>query len=153
MFAIDTNLLVYAHNEDSEFNDKATGFLEKVMNERDGEGNLSVCLPSQVLTEFVNVITRQSLDKSLSLPEAIEVVNDYQKADIKIIYQRETQIQTFLELLRSLTTRKKVFDVALAATLKDNSISGLYTANVDDFKEFDFLEVINPLTPETSKSE
>lgn len=151
MLAIDTNLLVYAHNEDSEFNDKATGFLEKVMNERDEEGNLSVCLPSQVLIEFVNVITRQSLDKPLSLPEAIEVVNDYQKADIRIIYQRETQIQTFLELLSSLTTRKKVFDVALAATLKDNSISGLYTANVDDFKEFDFLKVINPLKPETAK--
>ena len=32
---------------------------------------------------------------------------------------------------------------------KDNGISGLYTVNVDDFKEFDFLTVVNPLsTPE-----
>lgn len=145
MFAIDTNLLVYAHNEDSDFNDKASEFLEKVLNERDDNGNLSVCLPSQVLTEFVNVITRKSLKKPLSLLQAIDIVNDYQKADIRIVYQRETQIETFLELLRSLTTRKKVFDVALAATLKDNGITGLYTANVDDFKEFDFLNVINPL--------
>jgi len=43
------------------------------------------------------------------------------------------------------TTRKKVFDVALAATLKDNDISGLYTVNVDDFKGFDFLTIVNPL--------
>ena len=35
MFAIDTNLLVYAHNEDSAFNEKATAFLEKVMLEKD----------------------------------------------------------------------------------------------------------------------
>lgn len=144
MFAIDTNLLVYAHNEDSDFNDKASEFLEKVLNERDDNGNLSVCLPSQVLTEFVK-INRKSLKKPLSLLQAIDIVNDYQKADIRIVYQRETQIETFLELLRSFTTRKKVFDVALAATLKDNGITGLYTANVDDFKEFDFLKVINPL--------
>jgi hypothetical protein len=29
--------------------------------------------------------------------------------------------------------------------LKDNNINGIYTANVDDFAEFEFLEVINPL--------
>ena len=49
MFAIDTNLLVYAHNQDSAFNEQAIAFLEKVMNERDEEGNPSVCIPSQVL--------------------------------------------------------------------------------------------------------
>jgi len=43
-----------------------------------------------------------------------------------------------LELLSSVKTRKKIFDVALAATLKDHNIKGLYTVNVDDFKEFDF---------------
>lgn len=46
------------------------------------------------------------------------------------------------------STRKRVFDVALAATLKDNGIVGLYTANVADFEGFGFLEVINPLEPE-----
>ncbi|RMI09796.1 MAG: PIN domain-containing protein [Calditrichaeota bacterium] len=145
MFAIDTNILVYAHNLDSQFNEKASLFLEKVMNERDEEGNLSVCLPSQVLIEFVNVITRQNLEKPLSLSQAIEIVDDYLKAGIKIIYQRNTQVYTFLELLRSLSSRKKIFDVALVATLRDNDITGLYTVNVEDFKEFDFLEVVNPL--------
>ncbi len=153
MFAIDTNLLVYSHNEDSQFNEKAAGFLEKVINDRDEEGNRTVCLPSQVLTEFVNVITHQSLETPLTLSKAIDVVNDYINTGIKIIYQRETQIDTLLELLRSENTRKKVFDVALAATLKDNGISGLYTANVNDFDKFDFLKVINPLAPEAPESE
>ena len=145
MFSIDTNILIYAHNKDSEYNEKATAFLEKVLNERDEEGNLSVCLTAQVLMEFVNVITRQNLEKPLSLSEAIQVTNDYLEAGIKIVYQRETQIRTFLDLLSSVTTRKKVFDIALAATLKDHEISGIYTANAADFKDFDFLEVINPL--------
>lgn len=42
IIAIDTNLLVYAHNTASEFNEKAVAFLEKVMNERDEDGNLSL---------------------------------------------------------------------------------------------------------------
>jgi len=144
MFAIDTNILVYAHNKDSEFNKKATAFLEKVMNDRDKEGNLPVCIPAQVLMEFINVITRQNLKSPLSLKEAINAVQDYLDFDTQIINQRETQIQTFIELLSTVSTRKKVFDVVLAATLKDNDIKGLYTLNVDDFKDFEFLEVVNP---------
>jgi len=37
------------------------------------------------------------------------------------------------------------FDLFLAATLKDNGIEGLYTLNDDDFKDFDFLKIVNPL--------
>ena len=61
MFAIDTNLLVYAHNSASEVNEKEAAFLERIMNERDEEGHLSVCIPAQVLMEFIHVITWQLL--------------------------------------------------------------------------------------------
>jgi len=145
MFSIDTNLLVYAHNKDSEFNKKAVDFLEKVLNDRDEKGNFPVCLTTQVLIEFINVITRHTLERPVSIPEAIQIINDYSAAGIKILNQRNTQLRTFLWLLSSVKSRKKIFDVALAATLKDHNITGLYTVNVDDFKEFDFLEVINPL--------
>jgi predicted nucleic acid-binding protein len=144
MFAIDTNILVYAHNIDSEFNTKAVLFLEKVMNARDEEGNLSVCLPTQVLVEFINVMTRQNLKFPRTLKEAVNIIQDYLDYDIPIINPLETQIQTFLGLLSAVTTRKKVFDVALVATLKDNLIDGIYTLNVNDFNSFKFLKVINP---------
>jgi predicted nucleic acid-binding protein len=145
MYAIDTNLLVYAHNTDSEFNEKSSLFLERVMNEWDESGNLTVCLPSQVIQEFINVITRQNKEHPLSLTEAIKVIDEYLKAGITIIHQKESQITTFLDLLKSVSTRKKIFDIALTATLKDNDIEGLYTVNVSDFSEFSFLKVENPL--------
>lgn len=145
MYAIDTNLLVYAHNKDSHLNKEASEFLGYVMNTRDEDGNLAVCIPAQVLTEFVNAITRQNVQKPLSLAEAVEVIKDYIDSGIRIIYQKETQLQTLIELLTSIKTRRKVFDVALVATLKDNGISGLYTVNVGDFEGFGFLEVVNPL--------
>lgn len=107
MFAIDTSLLVYAHNQDSEFNSKAKAFLEKVMNDRDEYGDLSVCLPSQVLTEFISVITKQGLENPLSLSKAISVVHDYLDSGIVIINQTQNHFDTFLDLLNSVTSRKK----------------------------------------------
>ncbi|VEN75127.1 Ribonuclease VapC [Candidatus Desulfarcum epimagneticum] len=145
MFAIDTNLLVYAHNADSDFNEKAVAFLERVLNERDEDGKLGICIPAQVLTEFINVITRHNVRSPLPLSQAIIVVQDYLNTGVSIITQKESQIYTFLDQLSSVTTRKNIFDIALIATLRDNGVRGIYTVNVSDFKGFDFLEVVNPL--------
>ncbi len=145
MFAIDTNILVYAHNTSSPFHSRAKPFLERVMNERDEHGNLHVCLPAQVLMEFIHVITWQKLEAPLSLTDAVQVIQDYLETGVTILAHKETQVQTFLALLKTLSTRKKVFDVALAATLQDHGITGLYTVNIADFQEFTFLDVRNPL--------
>lgn len=145
MFAIDTNLLVYAHNTDSPFHLQAKAFIEKVLNERDELGELGVCLPSQVLLEFVNVMSRQNVPNPLLFGTVLQIAQDYLDTGITILNHRETQLQTFLSLCRTVTTRKKVFDVALVATLQDYGIEGLYTVNVHDFAEFKFLRVVNPL--------
>jgi predicted nucleic acid-binding protein len=145
MVAIDTNILVYAHNTGASNHEVAKSFLHHVMNTKNGNGELSVCIPSQVLIEFMNVITWTRLESPLSLTDAKFVVEDYLNSDAEIIYPKPTQLFTLLNLLDSVKSRKKVFDVALAATLKDNRIQGLYTVNTNDFEEFAFLEVKNPL--------
>lgn len=144
MFAIDTNILVYAHNSGASNHEAAKGFLQNAMNTKDENGKLSICIPSQVLVEFMNVITWTRLEAPLSLSDAKIVVEDYLNSDAEIIYPKPTQLVTLLNLLDSVESRKKVFDVALAATLKDNGIQGLYTLNTSDFEEFAFLEVKNP---------
>ncbi len=145
MYELDTNLLVYAHNTASSFHAPAKAFVEQVMNMRDPKGNLTICLPVQILMEFLNVITWHRLDAPLSLTDAMQIVQDYTDTGVAIIYQQQTQLETLLDLLKTVTTRKKVFDVALAATLRDNGIPGLYTVNTKDFEEFTFLDVKNPL--------
>lgn len=115
------------------------------MNQRDKDGNLSVCIPSQVLTEFINVITKQNIVHPIKLEYAISIVQDYLKTGVLILYQKKSQIATLINLLEQTTTRKKVFDIALAATLKDNNINGIYTANTKDFEEYEFLIVENPI--------
>ncbi|MEW6609433.1 MAG: PIN domain-containing protein [bacterium] len=95
MFAIDTNLLIYAHNEDSEFHKGAVIFLERVMNEQDENGNPTICFSTQVFTEFINVITRQTLRKPLSLNEAIDVVQEYLDAGVQVISHQERKCRHF----------------------------------------------------------
>lgn len=145
MFAIDTNLLVYAHNTASPFNPPAKAFLEQVMNTRNVEGQLAICFPAQVLLEFVHIITWERLESPLSLSQALLIVQDYVDSGVMILVPQPTYLQAFLALSQRVTSRKNVFDVAIAATLKDHGIQGLYTANSSDFQAFDFLGVINPL--------
>ncbi|NUO81835.1 PIN domain-containing protein [candidate division KSB1 bacterium] len=145
MFALDTNILVYAHNIGSAFHAKASAFVKKIVAERDENGQHVIGVSAQVCAEFINVITRQTLEKPLSLAEAVAVIEKYIKAGVPIIHAQTTQLFTFLELAKSATTRKKTFDFFLAATLKDNGIEGLYTVNTSDFQDFTFLKVVNPL--------
>ncbi len=72
MYALDTNLLVYAHNTTSPFHVQAKAFIEQVMNTRDTEGHLSICLPAQILMEFLNVITWHRLEAPLPLTDALQ---------------------------------------------------------------------------------
>ncbi len=144
-FAIDTNLLVYAHNRDSPLYESAKTFMETVMNQRDENGNLGVCIPAQVLIEFISVVTSNRLNTPLSLPQATAIVQDYLDIGVIILTQKDSYLENAIELLAQVTSRKRIFDVAIAAILKDNQISGIYTVNVEDFKRFTFLEVINPL--------
>lgn len=145
MYALDTNILVYAHNVKSPYHASAKVFVERVMNARNADGQLAVCFPAQILTEFLNVITWHRLEAPLPLPDAIQVVQAYLDTGVTILSPKPTQLVTLLNLLSSVTTRKKVFDVALVATLKDYGIAGLYTVNTKDFEEFTFLDVKNPL--------
>ena len=145
MYALDTNILVYAHNVKSPYHASAKRFVEQVMNARNADGQLSVCFPAQILMEFLHVITWQRLEAPLPLPDAIQVVQEYRATGVTILYPQQTQLETLIDLLTSVTTRKKIFDVALVATLKDHGIPGLYTVNTKDFEEFTFLDAKNPL--------
>ncbi len=79
------------------------------------------------------------------MADAVLVVEKYLKAGTPTIHAQSTPLHTFLDLAKSRTTRKKTSALFLAATLKDNGIDRLYTVNVDDFKDFAFLQVANPL--------
>nr|VFJ58541.1 MAG: hypothetical protein BECKFW1821B_GA0114236_104211 [Candidatus Kentron sp. FW] len=56
----------------------------------------------------------------------VRIVQDYMDTGITVLYHRPTQLETLVDLFGAATTRKRIFDAALAATLKDHGIPGLY---------------------------
>ena len=96
MFAIDTNLIVYAHNTASPFNTPAKIFLEQVMNTRNVEGQLAICFPAQVLLEFVHIITWERLEAPVSLPQTLQNVQEYVNSGVMILTPQPIYILTFI---------------------------------------------------------
>ena len=144
-FAIDTNLLIYAHNTNSPLHQDAKAFIETVMQDQGEKTNVKICIPAQVLVEFISVATSHKNQYPLSISQASLIVKDYLNSGTPILTQKDTYLKNVMELLNEVTSRKQIFDVAIAAILKDNNVFGIYTVNVKDFDNFSFLEVINPL--------
>lgn len=143
-FAIDTNILVYAHDKDNPYHKSMKDFLVATIK----NNPQSLCIPYQVLLEFIHAITKR-VKKPLSIEQAILLVKYYQSLDIQIIYPKPTQLETLLTIFKQTPFKNRLFDIAIIATLKDNNIRGIYTVNTKDFIGYDFLSVINPINTQT----
>lgn len=65
---------------------------------------------------------------------------------MKKIYPLETNLRNTLDILtRYSISRQDIFDAVLVATLMNNSVRGIITADEEAFRQFEFLEVVNPL--------
>lgn len=144
VYAIDTNILVYAFNLDNPLNKKAYAFLkEKVLT-----GIIGTCLSYQSLYEFYSIITNpRRVEKPLATDRAKEIIETYMKAkNIPKIYPRKSNLRNVISLLASYDIAgQDIFDVVLVATLLDNGVEGIITRNTKHFARFEFLSVLNPL--------
>ncbi len=102
MFALDTNLLVYAHNSGSTFHAKAAAFIKKIVMERDESGLHVIGITAQAYAEFINVITRHTIEKPLALTEAVAVIEKYFQAGVPVIHAQATQLFNFLKVINPL---------------------------------------------------
>lgn len=110
---IDTNILVYAHNDDNPYHYKAKDFL---VNQLQNYPN-DICIPYQCLIEFINTITKR-IENPFSIEQALQIVAYYKDFGIDIIYPKPTQLTTFLEIYKQTPYKNRLFDVAICATLK-----------------------------------
>ena len=82
----------------------------------------------------------------MKLDEAVEVCIDFWECcEIEKINPASNAVLDVLRLAKEAKLSKsKIFDCAIAITAKDNKVECIYTENIDDFKNYDFLEAINP---------
>lgn len=139
---LDTNILVYGHQEQSEFHTRARSILLQGF-----EGKVPMCVCPQVLMEFYSTITNPKRVTNPAPPEeAIEEIEKYlNNGNIRKIHAGEDTWGHTLGLLKQHALKgMKVFDLQLVATMLANDVSRIYTFNRDDFLRFTEVEVLTP---------
>ncbi|MBU1262709.1 PIN domain-containing protein [bacterium] len=140
---IDTNILVYSVDKDSPYHQETRDLIDKIDNRQ-----VLACLSPQILGEFYSTITNpKKIKKPLTPDEAVEIVEGFLEADtVEKIYPTETTFTITLDLVRRYQIKAlDFFDAYIVATMLDNRVRKLCTANDKDFKVFNEIEVINPL--------
>ena len=142
MVLLDTNVLVYALDEESPFHNRSRVVVERAAN---GEG--SYCISSQTLAEFYSVVTNPRRVKNpRSAPEAVDAIERFLAMPGITLLSTPPEVTTrWLAMIRRTpVTGANVFDVQLAATALVAGVSQVCTFNAADFQRIDDIEVIAP---------
>ena len=130
MTLLDTNILVYAVNEDSEFYKAASEIHSKVL-----DGSIQACISMQNLIEFYSIITSNRVQKPLPAQIAFDEIDKY-IADqrIKKIQFNGDALVTLRELaIKYNVTAQNIYDLKIVATMLVNNIGEIITANERGF--------------------
>ncbi len=142
MIAVDTNLLVYAHREDSPWHDVAFSRLTEL-----AEGRSSWAIPWPCLHEFLAIVTHPRIyAPPTPLPVALDQIQAWLEAPgLVLLAEGEGYWPTLRDALSAArATGGQVHDARIAALCRFHGIQELWTAD-RDFSRFPDLTVRNPL--------
>lgn len=152
MIAVDTNVLVYAHREETDFHGDASARLVEM-----AEGDVPWALPIFCVGEFLRVVTHPRVFDPPSTPgDALDFVQGLLASPSCVIAYPETGFLTRLDgVVRGSNTRGNlVFDAQIAALCMEQGIDAILT-NDRDFERFKPLRVsylASPSRPERAGS-
>lgn len=140
-YLIDTNVLVYAYNEDVEFHEEALKILENALNKK-----IKGVIADKNLFEFFAIITDQRrVENPVAVDEAIEIIEFLVNSNIKIIYSSPLVFSETIELIKKYGSKKQeIFDINLAALMIRNKVDTVITANEKHFQNIEEISVLNP---------
>lgn len=142
MFAVDTNIFIYAHFDRYEQHDAARLFCQKkLLSAQDW------CLGWQIVYEYIRIVTHPKIHKRpLNLSQALADFEPYLARSTCHLLVPTPQHQRVLESVIAEVPSLRgnvVHDLHYAALLKEHGIKTLYTAD-SDFRKLGFLAVIDP---------
>ena len=140
MIAIDTNLLVYSHRQDSDFHERARAVVEDL-----ASGDATWGLPWAVAHEFVVAVTRRRA-KPTPLADALNVVTSLTASPRCVPLAEPLDHWSRLRsLAESAGAKGPIFyDARIAAICLAHGVRELWSAD-RDFGRFPQLKVRNPL--------
>ena len=142
MIAVDTNILVYAHRQDSEFHIEAAACMVTV-----AEGAQPWGIPVSCLHEFLSVVTNPKVFAPASTTEqALAQVDAWLASpQASVLHSGLQHVAVLSDLSRKAKLKGGQFhDARIAAICIENAVTVLWTAD-RDFGRFKALKTVNPL--------
>jgi toxin-antitoxin system PIN domain toxin len=142
MIAVDSNLLVYAHREDSPWHNAAYARIVEL-----AEGPAAWAIPWPCVHEFLSIVTHPRIyNPPTPLEKAIEQVEAWlESPSLVLLSESEGYWPQLRSLLQTgLVSGPQVHDARVAALCLQQGVSELWTID-RDFSRFPGLTVRNPL--------
>jgi uncharacterized protein len=142
MIAVDTNILVYAHREDSLFHLPAGQCIASL-----AESRTTWAVPWPCMHEFLAIVTHPRIYKPPTpLARALDQVDAWlESPSLTLLTESErhwAQLRTLL--IGSKMTAGRIHDARIAALCLQHGVRELWSAD-RDFSRFPDLTVVNPL--------
>jgi uncharacterized protein len=147
LIAVDTNILVYAHREESPFHEAAR---ERVTELAEGPATWSI--PWPCLHEFLAIVTHPRIyAPPTPLSRALDQVDAWLKSPTLVLLAESTSHWTALRALLAggRVAGAQVHDARIAALCSEHGVRELWSAD-RDFNRFTGLAVVNPLVGDRS---
>ncbi|MGO9604478.1 MAG: type II toxin-antitoxin system VapC family toxin [Candidatus Binataceae bacterium] len=147
MITVDTNILVYAHREDSPFHETAFLRIAEL-----AEGAATWAVPWPGLHEFLAIVTHPRIyAPPTPLSRALDQVDAWLESPTLVLL---AESPAYWPTLRSLLAAGRiagaqVHDARIAALCRQHGVRSLWSAD-RDFSRFPGLTVVNPLVSHRS---
>jgi toxin-antitoxin system PIN domain toxin len=142
VIALDTNILVYAHREDSPFHEAALRCLTEL-----AEGPATWAIPWPCLHEFLAIVTHPRIyTPATPLAQALDQVDAWLEApNLTLLAESPAHWGTVRSLLAAgRVAGPQIHDARIAALCRQHGVRELWSAD-RDFSRFAGLPVMNPL--------
>jgi len=142
MIAVDTNLLVYAHREDSQWHDAAVARIHEL-----AERRAAWAIPWPCIHEFLAIVTHPRIFAPPSpLDRALDQVDAWVEAPSLVLLAEGEEYWSLLRtaLVEGRIAGPLVHDARVAALCRLHGVRELWTTD-RDFSRFSGLVVRNPL--------
>lgn len=143
MIAVDTNILVYAHREDSPFHAAAALRVAAL-----AEASAPWAIPWPCLHEFFAIVTHPRIYNPPTPPAvALDQVDAWLEAPSLVLLAEAEQYWTELRALvvAGRVAGARIHDARIAALCRQHGVRELWSAD-RDFSRFGELAVVNPMT-------
>jgi uncharacterized protein len=142
LIAVDTNILVYAHREDSPFHEPAAKRIAEL-----AEGSATWSIPWPCVHEFLAIVTHPRIyAPPTPLPRALDQVDAWFESPTLVLLAESADHWVTLRaiLARGRIAGAQVHDARIAALCRQHGVRELWSAD-RDFNRVAGLAVVNPL--------